>query len=172
MFEGTVAENISRFAHLDPEKVIEAARKAGVHEMIQHLPDGYNTPIGVGGQALSGGQRQRIALARAMYNDPVFVVMDEPNASLDSEGEAALMNAIQGMKENGQTVVVITHKPSLLSVVDKVLVLRAGLVEMLGPRDEVLSRFTRPTPVPNTGELSSSASRGALPGNVASLSKA
>jgi len=163
LFEGTVAENICRFAEIDADKVIEAATKAGVHEMIQHLPEGYNTAIGAGGQSLSGGQRQRVALARAMYDSPPFVVMDEPNASLDNEGEAALTSAIKTMKENGQTVVVITHKPSLLSVVDKILVLRAGLVEMLGPRDEVMSKFTRPTSVPTP--------QGAAPGNVASLSK-
>jgi PrtD family type I secretion system ABC transporter len=154
LFDGTVAENISRFGDVDSEAVIAAARKAGVHEMIQKLPEGYDTRIGLGGQALSGGQRQRIALARALYGDPVLVVMDEPNASLDTEGEAALMTAIKEMKVAGQTVVVITHKPSLLNVVDSVLVLRGGLVEMKGPRAEVLSKFARPQAVAESGAQS------------------
>nr|WP_246423110.1 type I secretion system permease/ATPase [Roseospira visakhapatnamensis] len=147
LFDGTVAENIARFGDVESDKVITAARKAGVHEMIQKLVEGYDTRIGVGGQALSGGQRQRIALARALYDDPVLVVMDEPNASLDNDGEAALMTAIKDMKAAGQTVVVITHKPSLLTVVDTVLVLKGGLIEMKGPRAEVLSKFARPQAV-------------------------
>lgn len=170
LFDGTIAENICRFSEVDPDKVIDAATKAGVHELIQQLPEGYNTQIGVGGQTLSGGQRQRVALARAMYDNPALIVMDEPNASLDAEGEAALTAAIRSMRENGQTVVVITHKPSLLSVVDKVLVLRGGLVEMLGPRDEVLAKFTRPTAVPTS--TASGAAAVPEPASVASLSKA
>ncbi|ABC24635.1 type I secretion system permease/ATPase [Rhodospirillum rubrum] len=147
LFDGSVAENIARFGDIDPDKVIAAARKAGVHDMVQKLPEGYDTKIGVGGQALSGGQRQRIALARAVYNDPVLVVLDEPNASLDADGEAALMVAIDGMRAAGQTVVVITHKPTLLNAVDTVLVLKGGLVEMKGPRADVLSKFARPRAV-------------------------
>lgn len=147
LFDGTVAENIARFREIDSEKILAAAMKAGVHEMIQKLPEGYDTPIGLGGASLSGGQRQRIALARTMYDDPSIVIMDEPNASLDNDGEAALMSAVQTMKAAGQTVIIITHKPSILSIVDKVLVLRNGLVEMIGPRTEVLAKFARPTAV-------------------------
>ncbi|NKD88601.1 type I secretion system permease/ATPase [Haematospirillum sp. 15-248] len=156
LFDGSVAENIARFGDIDSGRVIEAATRAGVHEMIQKLPEGYDTPVGTGGMALSGGQRQRIALARALYNNPAFVVMDEPNASLDNDGEAALMAAIQVMKQAGQTVVIITHKPSVLQVVDKVLVLRGGTVEMMGPRSEVLARFVRPTAVPPNAASSAS----------------
>lgn len=169
LFDGTVAENICRFTEVDPDKIIDAARKAGVHEMIQLLPEGYDTEIGAGGQTLSGGQRQRVALARAMYDNPAVVVMDEPNASLDNEGEAALTAAIRTMKDNGQTVVVITHKPSLLSAVDKVLVLRGGLVEMFGPREEVLAKFARPTPVSSSGQVAAPGQKGGSGGSVASL---
>ena len=114
--------------------------------MIQTLPEGYDTPIGNGGMALSGGQRQRIALARSLYKDPALIVMDEPNASLDHEGEAALMAAVQAMKDRGQTVVMVTHKPSILQVVDTILILKAGAVETIGPRDAVLSQLTKPNP--------------------------
>lgn len=158
LFDGTVAENIARFGTIDSHQIIMAATQAGVHEMIQKLPEGYDTPVGVGGMALSGGQRQRVALARALYNNPALVVMDEPNASLDNEGEVALMAAIQTMKQSGQTVVLITHKPSILQVVDKILVLKSGAVEAIGPRAEVLARFTRPTAVSTVPPVSSAPS--------------
>jgi ATP-binding cassette subfamily C protein RsaD len=141
LFSGTIAENIGRFKTIDSDKVVAAARLAGVHEMIQQLPEGYDTQIGDDGVALSGGQRQRIALARAIYGDPVLIVLDEPNASLDSHGEAALVQALRRLKEYKRTVVFITHKPNLLSVADKIMVLNQGAAQAFGDRDEVLGRM-------------------------------
>lgn len=138
LFEGTIAENIARFATPDPALVIEAARRAGVHEMILHLPQGYDTQLGMDGASLSGGQKQRIALARAIYDNPRLVVLDEPNSNLDDVGEAALVDTIKGLKERGSTVILITHRMSVLNAVDKLLVLREGTMTMFGPRDEVL----------------------------------
>lgn len=141
LLSGTIAENISRFGETDEEKLFAAAEMAGVHKMVQSLPDGYNTQVGDGGFSLSGGQRQRIGLARALYGKPALVVLDEPNASLDSEGEAALMEAIQALKRARSTVIVISHKTSMLAGVDKLLVLSAGRVSMFGGRDEVLGKL-------------------------------
>lgn len=144
LFSGTVAENIARLGEVDDEKVIEAARLAGVHEMIQGLPKGYNTPIGEGGSTLSGGQRQRIGLARAIYDMPALVVLDEPNSNLDSDGEAALLNAISALKEAKRTVVIVTHKTNILSIADKILLMAAGKVQGFGPRDAILSKVMAP----------------------------
>jgi ATP-binding cassette subfamily C exporter for protease/lipase len=141
LFEGTVAENISRFADIDSDKVVRAAERAGVHDMILRLPQGYETQIGTDGSVLSGGQRQRIGLARALYGDPVLVVLDEPNSNLDDTGEAALVKAVQDLKAAGSTVVVITHRTSIIGVVDKLLVLRDGMVQAFGPRQEVLAKL-------------------------------
>lgn len=141
LLSGTIAENIARFGETDEEKLFAAAEMAGVHKMVQSLPDGYNTQVGDGGFALSGGQRQRIGLARAIYGKPALVVLDEPNASLDSEGEAALMEAIQALKRVRSTVVLISHKTSMLAGVDKLLVLNMGRVSMFGGRDEVLGKL-------------------------------
>lgn len=138
LFEGTIAENIARFGVVDPEKVVQAAQLAGVHEMILRLPGGYNTPLGAGGIALSGGQRQRVGLARAMYGNPKFVVLDEPNANLDDAGERALVQAVLNFKQMGTTVVLITHRPGILGVTDKILLLVDGQVRAFGLRDEVL----------------------------------
>jgi ATP-binding cassette subfamily C exporter for protease/lipase len=143
LFEGSVAENIARFGELDHEKVIAAAQQAGVHDMILHFPQGYNTAIGVSGGFLSGGQRQRIALARALYGHPALIVLDEPNASLDDAGEAALVEAIQSLKAEGCTVVLITHRTSIISVVDKILLMRDGQVAAFGPRNDVLNAMAK-----------------------------
>lgn len=146
LFSGTVQENIARMDAGDPEQVVEAARLAGVHEMVLGMDRGYDTEIGEGGAALSGGQRQRIALARAVYGEPKFIVLDEPNASLDRDGENALMNILKALKARNITVVVIAHRPGILQHVDKVLALREGAVMMFGPRDEVIARLTGPRP--------------------------
>jgi ATP-binding cassette subfamily C protein len=150
LFSGTIAQNIARFGELDSEAVIAAAELAGCHEMVQHLPDGYNTQIGDGGQVLSGGQRQRIGLARALYGRPSLVVLDEPNASLDSAGEEALLAAIQKLKTNGTTAVIITHKLNILTAADQILVLNSGAVQAFGTRDEILSRLMGPKVVSAT----------------------
>ncbi len=143
LFAGSVRDNIARMGEADPESVISAAQLAGVHDLILQLPNGYETEIGEAGAALSGGQRQRIALARAVFGHPRFVVLDEPNASLDAAGEEALINAIATLKEREATLVVIAHRPSILRHVDKVLVLRAGAVEAFGPPSEVLPTVSR-----------------------------
>jgi ATP-binding cassette subfamily C exporter for protease/lipase len=143
LFEGTVADNIARFGAPDPEKVEAAARKVGLHDDILALPQGYETGVGREGARLSGGQRQRLALARALYGDPVFVVLDEPNASLDEAGDAALAQAIAAAKAQGTTFVVMTHRRSVLAVADRLLVLRDGKVQAFGPRDEVLQALQR-----------------------------
>lgn len=138
LFEGTVAENIARFGKQEDAKVIQAAKRAGVHEIILRLPKGYDTKLGVDGASLSGGQKQRVALARALYGDPALVVLDEPNSNLDELGEAALVQAVADLKLRGATVVVITHRLNILNVVDKLLVLREGALAMYGPRADVL----------------------------------
>jgi ATP-binding cassette, subfamily C, bacterial exporter for protease/lipase len=143
LFAGTIAENIARFGEVESEKVIEAAQQAGVHEMILRFPKGYDTPIGASGGFLSGGQRQRIALARALYGAPPFIVLDEPNSNLDDNGEAALVQAVLAQKAAGRTLVVITHRTSILSAVDKLLLLREGTVQAFGPRQQVLEAIAR-----------------------------
>lgn len=141
LLEGTIAENISRFYDLNPDLVIEAAKKSGVHEMVLRLPKGYDTPIGEAGSLLSGGQRQRIALARTLYGNPQIMVLDEPNANLDDAGEKALIAAIQQMKTEGRTVVLVTHRLNILSVADDLLVMQEGKVLQHGPRDEILKQM-------------------------------
>ena len=138
LFEGTIAENIARFGNVDADQVVEAAKLAGVHDMILRFPNGYDTQIGDSGSVLSGGQRQRIAFARAIYGNPSFVVLDEPNSNLDDVGEAALVHAIQELKRRGTTVILITHRTSIISVVDKLLLLVDGALQLYGPRDQVL----------------------------------
>ena len=143
LFDGTVAENIARFGEVEPHKVEAAARAVGLHDFIMELPQGYDSPVGRDGAMLSGGQRQRVGLARAIYGDPVFVVLDEPNSSLDEEGDAALANAIRLMKSRGTSFVVMTHRTSVLAVADKMLVLREGQMQAFGPRDEVLAALQK-----------------------------
>lgn len=143
LFAGTVRDNIARMGDAEDEDVIAAATRAGVHEMILRLPAAYDTEIGEGGASLSGGQRQRIALARAIYGGPSVVVLDEPNASLDNDGEIALLDAIAALKSEGTTVVLIAHRPSLLRDVDKVLILDDGGVRAFGPPQEVIPSVTR-----------------------------
>lgn len=147
LFEGTIAENIARFGELDSQAIVAAAQMAGVHDMILHLPQGYDTPIGIDGNSLSGGQKQRIGLARALYGSPVLIVLDEPNSNLDEVGEAALAQAILQAKSQRRTVVVVTHRPSTLSVVDKILILREGALAAYGPRDDVLAALRQPAPM-------------------------
>jgi len=149
LFDGTIADNIARLEPSPPsEAVIAAARAAGVHEMILGLADGYSTRIGEGGAMLSGGQRQRIALARALYGDPFFVVLDEPNSNLDAEGDAALADAIAGVRVRGGIVVVVAHRPAALSAVDKLAVLANGQLQAFGPKDEVLAKVIQPVGKP------------------------
>ena len=149
LFAGTVAENIARFEPLpSAAAIIAAATAAGVHELILGLPEGYETQIGETGAALSAGQRQRIGLARALYGDPFLVVLDEPNASLDSEGDDALTRAIQGVRARGGIVVVIAHRPSALAGVDTLLVMQAGRMAAFGPKETVLKQALRPAPMP------------------------
>ncbi|NMM78532.1 type I secretion system permease/ATPase [Acidovorax sp. SRB_24] len=139
LFEGTVAENIARFGAVDPVKVQAAAREVGLLALIESLPQGFDTPLGPGGARLSGGQRQRVGLARALYGDPVLVVLDEPNSSLDDEGDAALNSAIAAARARGTTVAVVTHRTSVLASMNKLLLLRDGLQVGFGPRDEVMA---------------------------------
>ena len=139
LLEGTLAENIARFGDVDMVQVEAAARLVGLHDLILALPQGYNSPIGRDGAVLSGGQRQRVGLARALYGKPVFVVLDEPNSSLDEAGDAALANAIASLKQLGTTFVVMTHRTSVLGVADKMLLMRDGAQQAFGPRDEVLA---------------------------------
>lgn len=138
LFAGTIAENIARFGTVDSEKVIEAAKRAGVHDMILHFPQGYDTRLGDGGAGLSGGQKQRIGLARAMYDDPSLLVLDEPNSNLDDLGEVALVQAITDLRQRGKTIILITHRTNVLGATTKLLLLRDGIAQAFGPRDEVL----------------------------------
>jgi PrtD family type I secretion system ABC transporter len=140
LFAGSVAQNIARLGAVDSERVVEAARSAHAHEMILRLPEGYDTQIGDAGAVLSGGQRQRIALARALYGDPRLVVLDEPNANLDAEGEMALMAALAELKARGVTLIMVGHRQKLMSQLDKLAVLKDGTLEAFGPTAAVLPR--------------------------------
>lgn len=146
LFDGTIAENIARFYEIDADKVIEAAKRAGIHEMILRFPQGYDTPVGEAGAALSGGQRQRLGLARAMYGNPPLIVLDEPNANLDDVGERALTLAIQELKAAGKTVFLITHRLNILGVADYLLVLKDGEIEHYGLRVDVIAALNTKQP--------------------------
>jgi ATP-binding cassette subfamily C protein PrsD len=142
LFDGTIAENISRFrADATPEAIIAAARAAKVHDLILSFPRGYDSPVGDQGQLLSAGQNQRIGLARALYGNPFLVVLDEPDSNLDAEGDAALAEAIALAKGRGAVVLVVAHRPGILAIVDKVLVMREGRQIAFGPRNEVLAEL-------------------------------
>jgi ATP-binding cassette, subfamily C, bacterial len=148
LFSDTVAANISRFRRQDDDsEVIKAAQMAGVHEMILRLPRGYETQIGDGGATLSGGYRQRIGLARAVYGNPCLVMLDEPSSNLDSDGDVALLSCIDELKKQGTTVIMISHRPNTLGAVDKLLVLKDGMAELFGPRDEVITKLSQSRPI-------------------------
>ena len=142
LLDGTIAENIARMGEPNPVAVLEAARCAGVHDLIGRLPRGYDTRIADGDFKLSGGQRQRIGLARAVYGMPRLVVLDEPNANLDQDGEQSLLRTIRLLKADGAIVVLIAHRPSVMSVVDKLLVLSEGRVQQFGPRSAIAGYIT------------------------------
>ncbi len=164
LFDGTVFSNIARMSEAEPEEVYEAAKLAGCHDMILRMPNGYETQIGEGGLYLSGGQRQLVGLARAMFGRPKLVVLDEPNSNLDGDSEAALMRALERLKEQGTTVVLVSHRPTLVQGVDKVLLLKDGAMEMFGPRAEVLKRLmTPPRPAGEAGPPQGGGAGGGAP---------
>ncbi|PWC18321.1 type I secretion system permease/ATPase [Brenneria roseae subsp. roseae] len=168
LFSGTIAENIARFNQPDAEKIVAAAMTAGVHEMILRLPQGYDTQLGEGGAGLSGGQKQRVALARAIYDRPRLIVLDEPNASLDEDGEKALLASIAAQQQALSTQILITHKPSLLSCANKLLVLRAGQIQYFGETHQVLKELQRA----QTTKPSAAAARPASPVKTAAAANA
>lgn len=143
LFAGTVSENIARFGEVDPEKVVEATKRAGVHDMILHFPKGYDTLLGDGGAGLSGGQKQRIGLARAMYGDPSLIVLDEPNSNLDDVGEQALVAAILDLRQRGKTIVLITHRTNIIGATNKLLLVRDGVAQAFGPTNQVLNAIAQ-----------------------------
>jgi ATP-binding cassette subfamily C protein len=149
LLDGSIAENISRFEpDSDARKIIAAAKAAGIHELVARMPDGYQTELGPSGTALSAGQRQRIGLARALYGEPFLVVLDEPNSNLDAPGEAALGEAIEGVKARGGVVIVIAHRPKALAAVDYVGVVQGGKLVAFGPKDKVVGAPSAPIPFP------------------------
>jgi PrtD family type I secretion system ABC transporter len=164
LFGGSIRENIARMDQGEPDDIVAAAKLAGVHEMISRMPEGYDTQIGEGGMTLSGGERQRVALARALYGAPRFVVLDEPNASLDSEGELSLIKALTTLKSKKVTTVVIAHRPAVLQHVDKILIIKDGAIQAFGPRDEVFSQLS--SRHPGSGTASPSSSSASVPSGM------
>lgn len=154
LLDGSLADNIARFGVIDPSKLEIVARAVGLGELVASLPEGFNSPVGSEGAMLSGGQRQRVGLARALYNNPTFVVLDEPNSNLDEQGDAALASAILTLKKQGTTFVIMTHRTSIFHVVDKLLVLKEGQTLLFGPRDEVLKAMTDGASKPNASATS------------------
>jgi ATP-binding cassette subfamily C exporter for protease/lipase len=146
LFDGTVAENIARFGEVDMDKVQAASRLLGMDELVQTLPERYDTRVGTAGAFLSGGQRQRLALARAVYGMPKLIVLDEPNSSLDEQGDALFIELLNALKAAGSTVVIVTHKSSPLAVIDKILFMNDGRMQLWGPRDEVLAKLKEVAP--------------------------
>ena len=158
LMQGSVTENISRFTgelgedKLDTDaRVVQAAQQVGADALIRSLPQGYDHPLGLGGEGMSAGQAQRVALARAVYGDPSILLLDEPNAHLDSEGDSALVTAVGELKSKGKTVLIASHKTGILPVVDKILVLSRGQIDLFGPRDEVMAKMSRSNVRPVTG---------------------
>jgi len=150
LFDGTIADNICRFSNADPALIVSAAQLAGVHEMILHLPKGYDTLIAGAGGNLSGGQRQRIALARAVFGNPKLLILDEPNSNLDDQGEKGMVEALRRIKLQGCTIIVITHRTMVLGCVDKILVMKEGMAVHFGPKDQVLASLAAPAAVPKS----------------------
>jgi ATP-binding cassette subfamily C protein EexD len=163
LLDGTVSENIARFGAIDPAQVVAAAQAAGVHEMVLRLPEGYDTRLV--GNVVSAGQRQRIGIARALYGNPQFIVLDEPNSNLDQDGDAALLKTLAALHRNGRTVVIVTHRSNVLEIADKILLLGEGQIAVYGNRDKVLAMLRdegvnvpRPAPVPAAVATSEAAS--------------
>jgi len=142
LFDGTIAANICRFSREDSDKIISASKSAGIHEMILHLPNGYDTVISSNAGALSAGQRQKLGLARAIYNDPKLIILDEPNSNLDDQGERNLLTTLRRIKESGRTIIVITHRTSILTVVDRIILMKEGVIANIGPKNEVLKAIS------------------------------
>lgn len=161
LFEGTIAENIARFGDIDSEAVVTAAKSAGVHELVLSLPDGYDTSLGK--HQLSGGQKQRIGLARALYGDPILVVLDEPNSNLDDTGEVALFSAIRELKARSATVIIVSHRTNILGEVDNLLLMADGTVRALGPRDQVLQDIAKRQRAAQSGDARASAATSTTP---------
>ena len=158
LFAGTIAENIARFQDAKDEDIVAAAMLAGVHDLIQKLPDGYQTEIGIGGKQLSGGQRQRVGFARALFGNPAIVILDEPNANLDSEGESALMQALTNLKARGTTVIFVSHKMNLLALAEMTLVLKDGRVQKFVPTRQILQPAEAPRPEARIAAVNAQAS--------------